>query len=471
QFLSEIGNNKVLLICSSMSKAIAIEEALLSKLNVKTALFHEDLTLLQRDRNSAYFANPEGARILICSEIGSEGRNFQFAEHLVLFDLPYNLELLEQRIGRLDRIGRKSAVSIVFPFILGSSYSYLARWYHYALDCFEHNHEYADSLKEWFDKFSRIISAGFSQIEFEKFIEESRLYAENLVAQFQEGRDELLELTSFNEAKAAELVKEFEKNDDSSELEEFVYSAFDSFGIRYEDGQDGTVILSADDNYTIDLPEFSSEGSTVTFKREVALSREDVQFLSWDHPLVCSILEMCCATPLGNSSFAFQKRNDGSREIILEVLYVFEAIAPARLHINRFFPAYPIKSVYNHLLEECSSYVKEEGFYTDLRRGNPLRVIGNSAIRDKVIPQMLEKSLEHASLVAEQMRVGILEQVEKVAKTEITRLKYLQKINPSVTVAEIKKVQLEYNDIKKYISEATVRLDMLRLIYCGDKLK
>ena len=44
---------------------------------VKTAVFHEDLTLVQRDRNAAWFAEPDGARLLICSEIGSEGRNFQ----------------------------------------------------------------------------------------------------------------------------------------------------------------------------------------------------------------------------------------------------------------------------------------------------------------------------------------------------------------------------------------------------------
>ena len=65
------------------------------------------LSLLERDRAAAYFAgdeSDEAARILVCSEIGSEGRNFQFCQHLVLFDLPENPDLLEQRIGRLDRI-------------------------------------------------------------------------------------------------------------------------------------------------------------------------------------------------------------------------------------------------------------------------------------------------------------------------------------------------------------------------------
>jgi ATP-dependent helicase HepA len=53
------------------------------------------------------FHKKSGANILLCSEIGSEGRNFQFSHNLVLYDLPLNSDLLEQRIGRLDRIGQK----------------------------------------------------------------------------------------------------------------------------------------------------------------------------------------------------------------------------------------------------------------------------------------------------------------------------------------------------------------------------
>ena len=66
------------------------------------------MTLLERDQAAAYFADIEGAQVLLASEIGSEGRNFQFASDLVLFDLPANPDTLEQRIGRLDRIGQQN---------------------------------------------------------------------------------------------------------------------------------------------------------------------------------------------------------------------------------------------------------------------------------------------------------------------------------------------------------------------------
>lgn len=79
-----------------------------------------------------------GAQVLLCSEIGSEGRNFQFASNLVMFDLPFNPDLLEQRIGRLDRIGQAHDIQIHVPYLEKTAQSVLVRWYHEGLDAFEH---------------------------------------------------------------------------------------------------------------------------------------------------------------------------------------------------------------------------------------------------------------------------------------------------------------------------------------------
>ena len=139
ELLLSTGSAKLLLICRTRAKAEAIAAALAQHLKVKAALFHEGLTLVQRDRGAAWFAEPEGARLLICSELGSEGRNFQFAHDLVLFDLPQDPDLLEQRIGRLDRIGQGSAIQVHVPYVTGSPQEILARWYHEGLDAFTGN--------------------------------------------------------------------------------------------------------------------------------------------------------------------------------------------------------------------------------------------------------------------------------------------------------------------------------------------
>ena len=80
----------------------------------RTGVFHEDLSPERRDIEVAQFRLPEGPSILISTEAGGEGRNFQFCRRLVLFDLPWNPGVVEQRIGRLDRIGRAIPTEILY---------------------------------------------------------------------------------------------------------------------------------------------------------------------------------------------------------------------------------------------------------------------------------------------------------------------------------------------------------------------
>ena len=93
-------------------------QSLKTRLEVATgrrvAIFHEDLAPDRRDLEVAEFRRPEGPTLLISTECGGEGRNFEFCRRLVLFDLPRDPAEVEQRIGRLDRVTRRRPIEIVY---------------------------------------------------------------------------------------------------------------------------------------------------------------------------------------------------------------------------------------------------------------------------------------------------------------------------------------------------------------------
>ncbi len=151
-FLQQQRSDKILVICSAANTALELEQHLCHKHGVHSAVFHEGLTLVARDRAAAYFANKEqGAQVLVCSEIGSEGRNFQFSHQLVLFDLPLNPDLLEQRIGRLDRIGQHHDVRVHVPCYQQSAQQVLLRWYHEGVNAIEQTCAIGQTMYQYFE--------------------------------------------------------------------------------------------------------------------------------------------------------------------------------------------------------------------------------------------------------------------------------------------------------------------------------
>ena len=87
----------------------------------------------------------------------------------------------------------------------------------------------------------------------------------------------------------------------------------------------------------------------ITYDRKKALAREDIEFLSCDHPMVNGAIDMVLGREDGNCSFAIWHSQD-SEAILLEVIFVIESIAPANLHIDRFLAATPIRVVVDHSL-------------------------------------------------------------------------------------------------------------------------
>ena len=106
--------DKMLVFVNRKSSLDTLKTELERRTMARVAVFHEDLPTTTRDLEVAQFALPEGPAIMISTEAGGEGRNFEFCRGLVLFDLPWSPGLVEQRIGRLDRINRRRPVEIYY---------------------------------------------------------------------------------------------------------------------------------------------------------------------------------------------------------------------------------------------------------------------------------------------------------------------------------------------------------------------
>lgn len=76
---------------------------------------------MDKDRVLEDFASPEGARLLLSSEVASEGVDLQFSSLLVNYDLPWNPMRIEQRIGRIDRIGQQAERILIWNVFLGET--------------------------------------------------------------------------------------------------------------------------------------------------------------------------------------------------------------------------------------------------------------------------------------------------------------------------------------------------------------
>src|SRR5439155_45044 len=79
---------------------------------IEALAYAGDLSPAERDKLVARFRDPEGPRVLLCTELGGEGRNFQHCHVLVNYDLAWSPAAIEQRIGRIDRIGQSREVRI-----------------------------------------------------------------------------------------------------------------------------------------------------------------------------------------------------------------------------------------------------------------------------------------------------------------------------------------------------------------------
>lgn len=467
--LKMLKRTKVLVICAHAETVIDLEEALRVREGVAAAVFHEGMTIIERDRAAAYFSDEEGAQVLVCSEIGSEGRNFQFAHHLVLFDLPPHPDLLEQRIGRLDRIGQQNDIQIHVPYIEDTAQQRLFEWYDRALNAFVNTCPAGSNLQTQFRKHLREQLEGTDEKAWSKLIEEAKQLRLQLEDEMQKGRDRLLELNSGGEGEGDSLVEAIEEQDDQYNLPMYAEKLFDAFGIDIEDHSDNAFILRPGEKMLdAGFPLGDEEGVTITYDRSLALSREDMQFITWEHPMLQGGMDLVLSGSMGNTAVAvIGNKALKTGTVLVEFVFVTEVVAPKALQLVRYLPKVALRC----LLDPRGNDLADKVSFSTLNKQLE-KVPRGSAIKFvKAQREVLEKQIA----IAEQKMKSVYNERVAEAKQrftseieeELTRLTALKKVNPNIRDSELEILQ-DYKKIGlEYLNKATLRLDAIRILVAG----
>mgnify|MGYP003630172738 FL=1 len=455
------------MICARAATAIALEEHLRVRCGIRSAVFHEGLGLVQRDRAAAYFADEqENAEALICSEIGSEGRNFQFAHHLVLFDLPLNPDLLEQRIGRLDRIGQRHTVQIHVPVLDNTATVVLLRWFHEGLDAFESVFPAGRILFDEFEPSLRqCLAAPTDTPAIDELIAATQAHAQATREALSRGRDRLLELNSYDDAQAMSVIEALSEAARKLELADYMEGVFDFFGVDQQPhGPLSVVVHPSDQMLCHSFPGLPEGGITGTYDRIEALTHEDMHFLTWEHPMVTGAMDMMLSGEFGNATLCTLKApflKPGT--LLLEAIFVVSCPGPRHLQLSRYLPQASLRIVVDRDRRDLTSVLTPEridGIIETIKKHVAQEVAKHARAE---ITAMAARATEIAEAALGGLRAEAVQHARDAQAAELARLEALAAVNPNIRAEEIEFRRDYASMLVEVLGNATVRLDAVRV--------
>ena len=463
----QANHEKALLICHHADTVIKLADTLKKRKGIATAIFHEGMSIVERDRAAAYFSDADSRiPLLICSEIGSEGRNFQFVHHLILFALPDNPDLLQQRIGRLDRIGQKHIIQIHIPYLLNSQQHSLYRWYEEGFNAFQHNCSAASQVANQLTDELQITLQQFNIEQLDQLITQTQQLNHTLEQAMHQGRDQLLELNSCRPKIAQQLISQLQQLEQHDPLWRYMEALFDCYGVEVEYHSPHCSILKPSENLRVSyFPMLSEDGITVTVNRDIALAREELEFITQEHPMVIAAMDLVLSSETGNASISVVKHSElTAGQFFLELLFVVECSAPAALKIGRFLPPTPIRLFIDQNKQDLSQQIPHHCLLESGSRFDKEQILLFINSQRQHITEMIKTAESQAMIEMNQLIEAANTHMLADLTADIKRLVRLKKINPSIKEQEIEHLKQIVMLSHENITQSQLRLDAVRFV-------
>lgn len=293
---------------------------LLEHFDVRVQVFNGTLTIDEKEEAVRRFR--ENDSVLVSTEAGGEGRNFQFAHILFNYDLPWNPMKVEQRIGRLDRIGQKRDVLIYNLYRSDTIEERVLDVLDYRIRLFEESVGTLDPiLGEIESDLEGLVRAHLDDLD--NAIEE---WAEKDLAQrLLEARelehtlgDFVMDRASLREERAKELISDNGPMARAADLRSFVSSTVGHWG--------GTVIERDGGDVVVTIPpalgrklKTRMDTHIGVFDPETALRLEDRDFFAFGHGLIDGLVDLPIVD--GPVAACAQARPDVPEGLWVEIVY------------------------------------------------------------------------------------------------------------------------------------------------------
>lgn len=274
----------------------------------------------------------------------------------------------------------------------------------------------------------------------------------------QAGRDRLLEYNSCRPRVANKIAHTMRDFDDSHRLPRLFEQFMSSINMEYSGQRDGSLMLHPSDEVQVQGLAVPEEGMTLTFERDQALLREDMAFMTYEHPLMQSIFETVNSGTFGNTTVATLKSNAMPEGLVLvEVNFRVEAIAPKLLNLPAYLPKPLIRVFLSQQGTDFSEKIAPEMIASHIQRLDKTRARQVIKARKDIIEARYHQAVELANTQLEDMSEQAKGVFTQRYDREIERLQYLQSINPNVRDSEI-------NQLKRLQEQGLQALTQLSLI-------